>query len=353
MLPPNQQLVAAGKWPLVGERQPRDDGSPWNVGVRGCVEREFSFSLDELRQMEQVERTFDIHCVTRWSRLAMPFSGVLLSTVLERAGVQSSAKFVSFVARSERHHSTSVSLEYLTSVDAMLALTADGQPVSREHGGPVRMVVPGKYFYKSVKWLETIELLETDRLGFWEADIGYHNNADPWKEERFIAGNISKSEATKLIEGRDFSGRDLRSIDCSNRNLDGLNAAECAVRNADFRGASLRGANFENANLSGARMDACDLTGANFRGADVEGTDFRGANLSGADFTGASLFGASFCVFDGDAKQPAIFDQQTKIEPAALDALTDDQRAFVEVESREVAHVCFFVRCLGRAGEVN
>ena len=315
---------------MVGEREPCDDGSPWNVSVRGRVEHELSFSLDELRQLEQVERTFDVHCVTRWSRLAMPFSGVLLSRVLEMAGVEPSAGFVSFVARSKRNHSTSLPLEYLASVDALLALTADGQPVSREHGGPVRMVVPGKYFYKSVKWLETIEVLRADRLGFWEADIGYHNNADPWKEERFIAGNISKSEAMKLIDGRDFSGRDLRSIDCSNRNLDGLNAAGCAVRNADFRGASLRGANFENANLSGARMDDCDLTGANFRGADVEGTDFRGCQLSGADFTDASLFGASFCVFENAVQQPAVFDADTKITQSSLDALTDDQKQFVQ-----------------------
>lgn len=334
MLPPNQQLVAEGKWPLVGEREPREDGSPWNVSVCGCVGRELSYSLEDLLHMEQVQRTFDIHCVTRWSRLAMPFSGVLLSSVLEHAGVQPDARFVSFVARSERGHSTSVSLDYLANVDALLALTADGKPVSREHGGPVRMVVPGKYFYKSVKWLEKIELLATDRLGFWEADIGYHNNADPWQEERFIAGNVSKTEATKLIEGRNFSGRDLRSIDCSNRNLDGLNAAECAVRNADFRGASLRGANFKNANLSGARLDDCDLTAANFCGADVEGADFRGANLKGADFTGASLFGASFCVFDGEAQQPAIFDEETRIETAALDALTEDQRQFVAAALR-------------------
>ena len=334
MLPPNQQLVATGKWPVVGEREPRDDGSPWNVSVRGLVGNELSFSREELHALPQVERVIDIHCVTRWSRPAMPFSGVLLKTLLDAADVADQAKFVSFVARSERKHSTSLPLEYLSTVEAMIALTSDGQPVPREHGGPIRMVVPGRYFYKSVKWLETIELLSEDRLGFWEADIGYHNNADPWQEERFIAGNISKQLATQLIEMRDFGGQDLLSIDCSNRDLDGLNAVGAALRNANFCGASLRNTNFENANLSGARMTGADLTGANFRGADVEGSDFSGATLKHADFSGASLFGASFCVFDDGPKQPAIFDEATKIDRESLDALTHDQRQFVLSELR-------------------
>ena len=149
-LPPNQQLVAPGKWPVVGEREPRDDSSPWNVSVRGCVNQELTFSLDELRELPQVEREIDIHCVTRWSRPSMPFTGVLLKTLLDAAGVQATAKFISFVARSAQNHSTSLPLEYLTTVEAMIALTADGEAVPREHGGPVRMVVPGKYFYKSV-----------------------------------------------------------------------------------------------------------------------------------------------------------------------------------------------------------
>lgn len=328
-LPPNQQLVGPGKWPIVGERAPRDDGSPWNITVRGCVQNQPTWSLEELRKLPIVEREIDVHCVTRWSRPAMPFTGVPLQTLLDAAGLTSTARFISFVARSERGHSTSLSLDYLCGVEALVALTADGQPIATQHGGPVRMVVPGRYFYKSVKWLETIEVLAEDRLGFWEADIGYHNNADPWAEERFIAGSISRDDALKLFASRDFSGRDLRSIDCSNRQLDGLNASGSALRNADFRGASLRDANFENANLSGARLGGCDLTGANFSGADVEGADFSGATLKHADFSGASLFGVSFCVFEDRPEQPATFDEATKIDSESLDALTDNQRQFV------------------------
>lgn len=328
-LPPNQQLVAPGRWPIVGEHAPRDDGSPWNITIRGCVENELRFSLDEIKALPQVERSIDVHCVTRWSRLAMPFTGVPLRTLIDRAGVTSEARFISFVARSEQDHSTSLSLDYLLSVEALIALTAEGQPLAKEHGGPVRMVVPGRYFYKSVKWLEAIELLADDKLGYWERDSGYHNNADPWLEQRFVAPNISKQLAAKLIEERDFRDQNLLSIDCSNRDLDGLNATRATLRNADFRGATLRRANFDGANLSGARMDGCDLTGATFRGADIEGADFRGARLEDADFSAASFFGASFCVFDGAVSEPAIFGSGTKIDPTSLDALTEHQREFV------------------------
>ncbi|MFK7818232.1 MAG: molybdopterin-dependent oxidoreductase [Planctomycetaceae bacterium] len=329
-LPPNQQLVGSEKWPVVGERAPRDDSSPWNISVVGCVNSAVSWTLDELREFPIVEREIDVHCVTRWSRLAMPFTGIPLKSLLEVAGVGTSARFISFVARSERGHSTSLSLDYLSYIEPLVALTADGKPIPTEHGGPVRMVVPGRYFYKSVKWLETIEVLAEDLLGYWEADIGYHNSADPWKEERFIAGNISKPEALKLIENRCFDGLDLRSIDCSNRQLDQLSAKAAALRNADFRGASLREANFDDANLSGARFANCDLTGATFRRADIEGADFSGAVLKHVDLSGASLFGASFCVFEDGPKRAAIFDEQTKFDPESLDALTDDQRQFVQ-----------------------
>ena len=122
------------------------------------------------------------------------------------------------------------------------------------HGGPIRNIVPRKYFYKSVKWLEKIELLSEDRLGYWEADTGYHNLADPWKEQRYMASTIDRRTAAKLIESKDFSNRDLRSIDASNRNLDGLNASGASLRDASFEQCSLVGADFSNANLSNANF---------------------------------------------------------------------------------------------------
>eukprot|EP00959_Pyramimonas_sp_CCMP1952_P333424 6981712-Pyramimonas_sp.AAC.1 len=125
----------------------------------------------------------DIHCVTRWSKIGARFSGIPLHDLLEEAGVTEDACYVSFVARSERNHSTSLPLRTLIDLQAIVAFEYEGEPLEEVHGGPVRVVVPGKYFYKSVKWLERIDVLTFDKLGYWEGDAGYHNNADPWTEE--------------------------------------------------------------------------------------------------------------------------------------------------------------------------
>ena len=192
-LPPNQQLITTDRWPLVGERSPRDDTSPWTITIGGLVNESKTFSLDDLRALAQIEKTLDIHCVTRWSRFDMTFGGVALAAVLPDNIINPSTRFVSFVARTDRAHSSSLPLDELRQLDAMLATTANGQPLTTEHGGPVRLIVPGKYFYKSVKWLERIECLAEDRLGFWESDAGYHNGADPWLEQRYIAPGITNS----------------------------------------------------------------------------------------------------------------------------------------------------------------
>ena len=141
----------------------------------------------------------------------------------------------------------------------LIAIDVDGQPLPPDHGGPIRNLVPGRYFYKSVKWLEEIELLEQDRLGFWEAESGYHNLADPWQEQRYLAPTIDRREAAKLIDSKNFSQRDLRGIDASSRQLPGLMAAGAALRNADFSFSDLQGADFSEANLSNAHFRRTDL----------------------------------------------------------------------------------------------
>jgi hypothetical protein len=300
----------------------------------------------------------DIHCVTRWSKLAVAFRGVLLEHVLAQArhsaaahrsagavwpqpaagstaascDTQSAldAPFVSFVARSDRRHSTSLPLDEALTLGALVALEAEGRPLAEEHGGPVRVVVPGRYFYKSLKWLERIELLAEDRLGFWEATAGYHNTADPWQQQRYMAPTLSRREAERLLAGRDFSGRDLRSIDASHRQLDGLQARQALLRDARFVGCRLRGACFDGANLSNAHFQQADLRDATFRGADVEGADFTGADLRGADFTGASLLGVTFC-HEEEPSPPrsARIDASTRIAPPQIEQLTPPQMAYV------------------------
>jgi DMSO/TMAO reductase YedYZ molybdopterin-dependent catalytic subunit len=335
-LPPGQQLAAPGKWPTVGQREPLPWTPPWRVEVAGLVSKPRSWTLAELQEFPQTEASIDIHCVTRWSKLDVPLRGVMLADVLRLAQPASAARFVSFVAHSAGAHSTSLPLAEALELGAIIALEAEGRPLPESRGGPVRMVVPVRYFYKSLKWLARIELLADDRLGYWEAAAGYHNTADPWREQRYVAAGIGKRDAARLIASRDFSGRDLLGIDASGRDLAGLDARGALLRNADFRGANLRAARFEGANLSNARFRGADLREAVFFGADVEGADFSGADLRGADLRVASLLGVTFAGLDLAASQAAVVDAATVWDAASLEQLAPPQAEFVRRADAEL-----------------
>lgn len=327
-LPPGQQLVAPGKWPKIGEREPANTEEPWSLQINGLVENPVTYSLDQLTRLASTTITTDIHCVTRWSKLGVSFGGMYLGELLEESNVQPDAQYISFISRSARKHSSSLRLADALDLNTFIALTVDGQLLEVEHGGPIRNIVPGRYFYKSVKWLEQIEVLAQDRLGYWEADIGYHNIADPWKEQRYMAPTIDKRTATALIESRDFSGRDLRSIDASHRDLHGLNAKQALLRDSNFREAILTRADFQEANLSNSHLEKANLSGANFQGADLEGANLSGADLRGTNLSGASLIGASFTQSEPE-KLNAIIDSTTIFEEASLQPLTPEQYQFV------------------------
>ena len=340
-LPPRQQLVARGKWPPVGERAPRVSDEPWSVTIAGEVAHPRRFDLTELKAFPHVERQVDIHCVTRWSKLGAPFRGVALEALLAAAQPLVTAKFISFVARSARNHSTSLPLADALSLGTLVVWESEGRPLEEVHGGPVRTVVPGRYFFKSLKWLERIELLSEDRLGYWEAEAGYHNEADPWLDQRYMAPSLTASQMRAALASRDFSGHDLRSIDARQRDLSDLAARNAILRDADFRGCNLQRACFDGANLSNAHLDDADLRQATFLGGDLEGASFCGADLRGADLSGASIFGASFCA-EGDAEAStgnavghsatsrlAILDATSRIDEASLAQLTPAQLTFV------------------------
>lgn len=328
-IPPGQQLVAPGKWPVIGERLPADPNKPWSLQINGEVGNPFSLSLEELRSLPQTKRTMDIHCVTRWSMLDMTFSGVLLEDLLIKAGVKSNARFVSFLARSKQNHATSLDLETAIDLKTLIATEVNGEPIDISHGGPIRNIVEMRYFYKSVKWLEKIELLTEDRLGFWEAESGYHNQADPWKEQRYMAPTIDRRTSLKLIETRNFSNQNLRSIDASQRNLARLNAIEASLRDADFSGTDLSGADFTNANLSNAHFHNANLSNAILVDADLEGADFSGADLRGANFSGASLIGASFFTRRQGIIVGAKIDRTTQFPPSVIAPLFSEQLHYV------------------------
>ena len=335
-LPPGQQLIAENKWPIIGERQPASSPEPWSLTIIDKVSQTACLSPAEFAALPRTTITTDIHCVTRWSKYDVEFSGVLLSDLLDKYAPNVAQPFVSFVSRSDRNHSSSLSLADALEHQTIIADQVNGQPLPTEHGGPFRNIVPGKYFYKSVKWLTRIELLEQDRLGYWEAETGYHNHADPWKEERYMAPSLDRRTVKRLISQLDFSGHDLRSLEASRRALDGLKATSALLRDANFRGASLTEADFSGANLSNAHFQDANLVGARFFGADIEGANFEGANLAGADFSKASLIGASFC--DGDSDNPdrqANITPSTKFDAEQLARLTDVQRKFVTQKLKE------------------
>ncbi|HEX6622970.1 MAG TPA: molybdopterin-dependent oxidoreductase [Pyrinomonadaceae bacterium] len=327
-LPPNQQPAAPGRWPVVGERAPRRSDEPWRVSVSGLVAAPKTWTLDEIAAMPRVEQAVDIHCVTRWSKLGAKFSGVPLARLLGECRPLPEARFLSFVARSERGHSTSLPLAEAARAGALVALRYEGVPLEEAHGGPVRVVVPGRYFYKSVKWLERVEVLAEDRLGYWEQEAGYHNEADPWREQRYIAPNLDRRALADALARRDFRDKDFRSLDATGLELLGLDARGALLRDADFRGVSLAGARFDGANLSNAHLEGANLRGASFVGADVEGADFRGADLRGADFTRASMIAATF-VDEADVATFARIDRTTVIEESSVEMLTPAQQSFV------------------------
>jgi DMSO/TMAO reductase YedYZ molybdopterin-dependent catalytic subunit len=180
-IPPGQYFTE--KWPVLHYGSvPPTDLATWNFKVWGEVEQPFSFTWDEFRAMPRKAVHTDIHCVTRWSRLDADFEGVPIQHILERAQTKDSACFV--LAHSEQGYTANMPLEVLDDDDVLLCDMADGAPLTPDHGYPLRLLVPKKYFWKSAKWIRGLQLLTHDQLGFWER-YGYNNSADPWKEERF------------------------------------------------------------------------------------------------------------------------------------------------------------------------
>jgi len=180
-LPPGQYLTE--KWPVLhAGTVPQIDLETWDFRVFGEVERPVTLTWDELQALPSTEITVDIHCVTRWSRFDTSFRGVHWRELAKLAGPKPSGRFV--VAHAEQGFTSNVPLAALEDEHSLIAYEADGEPLIPEHGWPLRLVVPQRYFWKSAKWLRAIELTAADRPGFWER-YGYHNDADYWKEERY------------------------------------------------------------------------------------------------------------------------------------------------------------------------
>lgn len=180
-LPPGQHLTS--EWPVLDLGiQPNLAESDWSLSVAGAVERPLRWNWADFIAQPQVEMVSDIHCVTTWSRYDNTWQGVSARHLLAMVKPRASARFIMF--RSYDGYTTNVPLSRFADDDVLLAHSWQGQRLTRDHGGPVRVVIPKLYFWKSAKWLRAITFMDQDSPGYWELR-GYHDEGDPWTEQRY------------------------------------------------------------------------------------------------------------------------------------------------------------------------
>ena len=180
-LPPGQRLT--DKWPVLHYGGvPKIKPEEWKFRIHGLVEDERTFTFQDFTALPMVEVFSDIHCVTTWSRYNNLWEGVSARTVKSLAWIKEEAKYI--MVEGGGGFTTNLSLDDFFQDDVLFALKHDGKPISAEHGGPVRLVVPRLYFWKSAKWVTGIRFMAENAPGFWE-EGGYHMHGDPWTEERY------------------------------------------------------------------------------------------------------------------------------------------------------------------------
>jgi DMSO/TMAO reductase YedYZ molybdopterin-dependent catalytic subunit len=180
-IPPGQHVIE--EWPVLHHGQVHHiDSLNWNLRLFGLVDNERTLSYSELTELPQIKVLSDIHCVTSWSRLNNLWEGIASLQIKKLVEISSDAKFV--IVHAAVNFTTNLSILDFFQPDVLLAVKHDGDKLSANHGGPVRLVIPRLYFWKSAKWITGLEFTASDQPGFWESN-GYNNHGDPWKEERY------------------------------------------------------------------------------------------------------------------------------------------------------------------------
>lgn len=182
-IPPHQSRTL--KWPVLdASGAPRIDLDRWTFTVQGLVGKSVTWNWEEFQALPRVKVFADFHCVTRWSRLGNLWEGVSTKEIVERVGgIKPEAKYV-LVYGHDYGWTTNLPREHFLAQDALVAFTHDGEPLTAEHGGPARLIIPQLYAWKSAKWVAGLKFMEKDEAGYWE-EGGYHMRGDPWLEERF------------------------------------------------------------------------------------------------------------------------------------------------------------------------
>ncbi len=179
--PPGQYLTT--DFPVLSAGPtPRTALDRWSFSIEGLVRERVSWTWDEFLALPSREWTVDISCVTKWTKVDMHWRGVSVDTLFERVDLDAGAAFA--IAWSDGGYTTNLPVGDILNGQAFVAFEYDGRPLAPEHGGPARLVVPGRYFWKSAKWLRGLRLQAQDEPGFWES-LGYHNRGDQWLEERY------------------------------------------------------------------------------------------------------------------------------------------------------------------------
>jgi DMSO/TMAO reductase YedYZ molybdopterin-dependent catalytic subunit len=180
-IPPGQYLTT--DFPVLSAGPtPRTPLDRWSFSIQGLVREPVTWTWDELLELPDREWVVDISCVTKWTKLDMRWRGVSVDTLLERVELGPTASYL--IAFSDGGYTTNLPISDVLNGQAFVAWEYDGAPLAPEHGGPARLVVPGRYFWKSAKWLRGFRIEAQDQPGFWES-LGYHNRGDQWLEERY------------------------------------------------------------------------------------------------------------------------------------------------------------------------
>jgi DMSO/TMAO reductase YedYZ molybdopterin-dependent catalytic subunit len=180
-IPPGQYLTT--DFPVLSAGPtPRTPLDRWSFAIRGLVKESVTWTWDEFTGLPDRDWVVDISCVTKWTKLDMRWRGVSVDTLIERVELDPTAAYV--VAYSDGGYTTNLPIADVLNAQAFVAWEYDGRPLAPEHGGPARLVVPGRYFWKSAKWVRGFRMLAQDEPGFWES-LGYHNRGDQWLEERY------------------------------------------------------------------------------------------------------------------------------------------------------------------------
>lgn len=302
-VPPGQTVTR--KFPVTGESSCGCELTPENYRLYlRLPDNSYELTLDQILSLPQETHTVDIHCVTSWSKLDTSFSGIRLKTLFQamEIPIPEEYPFIRFSAYSTRNHDTSLPTTFALE-NSWLVWAIDGSPLTPQHGYPLRLLTPSRYFYKSLKWIQSIEFLELDQKGFWERTSAYNNSGIPQLEERFDAITLNSSEDILAFKNR-TSFIDLQNVSppvvflklpLSNWKPLCLNLQKLHIKASKFDHAQLQNADFSDANLTLSSFRGANLQGAQFLRTDLEGVDFTGADLTGALFADNPMSATKFC----------------------------------------------------------